>query len=173
MTRTRRLEPGDLPSLAEMVADFGAQHPSATQDRSLGTLEDATLGARAVLNVVVAERGARLVGFVAWAPIFDLFWSNRGGRVDWLYVRPPARGHGVALQLVARAAADIRSGGGVFLMGTYGRALASEYESVVDGQVDQQEGWLTGDRFQGIASRADARVRDLVRLVRSSSASVP
>lgn len=158
----RRLAEDDLEGLSQLIDGFVANHPARDQARPRSALRDACVGPTAVFRVLVAESDQRLQGFVAWTPTFDLFWSERGGEVGWLYVRPEDRGHTTAVRLVASACAAIRHEGGRFLRAHYGPELAPLYETIADG-LAQREGNVAGARFDGLADRADANWRELAR----------
>jgi GNAT superfamily N-acetyltransferase len=58
-----------------------------------------------------------LVGFAAWEPSYDVHHCVWGGHVIDMYVRPPVRGRGVAVALLATVAAHVRERGGSYVRG--------------------------------------------------------
>ena len=78
----------DVAAIADMVDDFVRDHPARDHPRSADDLSDAYFGLHPVAEIVVAERDGAMVGMGQWFRIFDLFWGKRGGRAEWLYVRP-------------------------------------------------------------------------------------
>ena len=107
-------------------------------------------------------RDEELVGMVQWQPFFDVWWSMLGGRVEWLYVRPSARGFGVSALLIARVAADVRRSGGVYLLGGYSSELAPFYERVVRAW-PSRDAALSAEAFHTMADLDGKSPRDIVR----------
>lgn len=96
-----------------------------------------TAVAAGALRILIARRRAmRIAGFIAWTSAYDLHWCATGGTVLDLYVCPEARGHAVAIRLLAAAANRVCMNGGTFLRGTaidtgsgrklYGRAAVCD-----------------------------------------------
>lgn len=77
-----------------MVDDFVRGRPAAHHVRAADKVRVAYFGELPVARLFVAVRRGRVIGVLEWSPIFDLFWCKRGGKVEWLYVRPEARGQG-------------------------------------------------------------------------------
>ncbi|HTX48790.1 MAG TPA: GNAT family N-acetyltransferase [Caulobacteraceae bacterium] len=79
------------------------------------TAERLVAGCGRHFELMVAEDGATLVGFAAWREIYDLHNDVLGGEIADFFVAPSHRGRGVAVQLVAGVAGEIKRRGGVFL----------------------------------------------------------
>lgn len=158
----RAARPDDLDEICDLLDLFTVDHPSARHPRSRATLHDAYFGTRAIVNLVVAEEGPRLIGMAGWHPTFDSFWAMRGGSADGLYVRREARGRGIAVALLAQVCADVRAWGGAYLQGTYGEQVAPFYERVVKSW-RVRETYLSAPTFDRIADLAGRPVRDMAR----------
>src|SRR5882757_9312558 len=91
----------DAPALADMVDDFVRGHPAENHPRPEQALRAAYFGATPVAEVIVAEWNGNVVGMVQWTRIFDMFWSMFGGLIEWLYVKPGARGLGLSAAMLA------------------------------------------------------------------------
>ena len=152
----------DLEVLIEMIDLFTVDHPSAHHPRPREIIGPAFFGPDAILRAVVAEGRSGVIGYAAWRRGFDYFWAMWGGDLEGLFVRPEARGRGVAAALVARICADVRAQGGVFLRGTYGDDLAPLYErSVFSWPV--REAYLAASAFAHMADLAGKPVREIVK----------
>ena len=161
----RAASEGDLAHVAEMieanVAEFG--HPATPSARPLSRLRDAYFGERPVARLLVAERHGHLVGMCQWARIYDLFWAKFGGEMEWLFVRPEARGRGVPAALVAQVCAEIRASGGEFLKGAAeADDTRSLYERIAIGWPARTV-YLSAEAFQVFADLAGREPRDIVR----------
>jgi GNAT superfamily N-acetyltransferase len=106
----------DVPALETLLHAFMREAFDAKWHGSAEALARDGLGTAFEMLVAEDARGA-LVGFVGWQPAYDLHHCMRGGSVLDLYVAPPSRGRGVALALMAHAAARVRAQGGVFVRG--------------------------------------------------------
>jgi GNAT superfamily N-acetyltransferase len=115
-------------------------------------------------HILLAESGARTVGFIGWDAVYELQWAVSGGLVGDLFVVPSYRGLGIALALIARAAAEVHADGGAFLRGN-----AIEREStrrtyarfaVVAASGDT---YLSNRAFRQVAELAELGPRDILR----------
>jgi GNAT superfamily N-acetyltransferase len=145
-----------------MVDDFVRGHPAETHPRPLEKLRDAYFGAEPIARVLVAVREGRVVGMGQWTRIYDMFWAKYGGHIEWLYVRPEARGLGISPAIVAAICADVRDRGGEYLHGTYDDALATLYERTAVGSASRTC-HLSGEAFQVFADLAGEPAREIVR----------
>lgn len=66
-------------------------------------------------ELTVAEDGDGIVGFAAWRETYDLHNDVLGGEIADFFVAASHRGRGVAVQLVAGVAGEIKRRGGRFL----------------------------------------------------------
>lgn len=173
----RRAHEADVPAIAEMIEDFvPAEHPAHAHVRSIEKMRAAYFGASPVATLYVVTRlvvsrevatgeaaQEDVVGFVQWQPFFDLWWSKMGGRVEWLYIRPRARGFGLPAMLMARVASEVRSQGGEYLLGGgYSDDLASLYERVVRAW-PSREAALSAEAFHAMADLNGKSPREIVR----------
>ena len=152
----------DAQDLADMVDDFVRGHPAERHPRPLETLRNAYFGREPVARVLVAVRRQRIVGMGQWTRIYDMFWAKCGGHMEWLYVRPEARGIGISGAIMAAICADIRHSGGEYLSASYGEGLAKLYERVAVGS-PARTCRLSGEGFQTLADLAGAPAREIVR----------
>lgn len=70
-----------------------------------GMLREALFGPRPSAEALVAEDGARLVGFALFYTTFSTFLCRAGLHLEDLFVEPAHRGHGIGKALLARLAA--------------------------------------------------------------------
>jgi GNAT superfamily N-acetyltransferase len=100
---------------------------------------------------------------VEWSRFYDAFWSMFGVRGEWLYVRPEARGLGVAAALVAALCAHGRREGAEFLRaGAYTDDVARLYERCAIGG-PSWECHVSAEAFHVLADLGGKPVREIVR----------
>ncbi|MBF2001808.1 MAG: GNAT family N-acetyltransferase [Synechococcales cyanobacterium M58_A2018_015] len=112
----RNATPNDIPDLEELMTAFMQE----TFQRPWGgtTQKMAQDGFGAEFQLVVAETENRqLVAFAAWIASYDLHHCIKGGEVIDLFVTPPHRGRGVAIQLITAIGTQIQQQGGVYIKG--------------------------------------------------------
>jgi GNAT superfamily N-acetyltransferase len=159
----RRAAEAELDELAAMIDDFVRGHPAEHHPRPREALRAALFGDDPVARVFVAIKHGRIVGMGQWWRIFDLFWSMHGGKVEWLYVRPEARGLGIAAAIIAAICDDVRRAGGEFLHGgSDGERVSRLYERVAIG-APTRECFLSAEAFQVFADLAGRSPREIVR----------
>jgi GNAT superfamily N-acetyltransferase len=158
----RRAVEADLADIAAMVEDFARGHLSEKHPRPLGRLRAAYFGPEPCARVFVAVRRGAVVGMGQWIRCYDMFWAMFGGMVEWLYVRPEARGLGIAAALVAAICDDVRKNGGEFLHGGGDGDVARLYERVAQGWPTRSI-YLSAEAFQVFADLAGERPREIVR----------
>jgi len=156
----------DLNDIATMIDDFVRGHPAEHHPRSLSALRAAYFGEAPVAHLLIAYKGERIVGMGQWTLIYDMFWAMYGGSAEWLYVRPEARGRGIAAAIVAEICAQIRNAGGEFLRGGGGDKVSQLYERVAIGS-PTRECHVSAEAFQALADLAGASPRELVRCLPS------
>ena len=106
-------------------------------------------------RVLLADRPAGAIGFVAWDPVYDMHWAAAGAQVADLYVAPAARGLGVALALVAHCCAEVRAAGGSFLRGgAYDQASTRRFYARLAVVAASGETHLSGRAFRRVADLA-------------------
>jgi GNAT superfamily N-acetyltransferase len=153
----------DLDAIAEMLEDFVLDHPAKSHPRSKHKLRDALFGAQPVAHVLVAVDRDRLVGMIQWTRIFEMFWGVFGGKAEWLYVRPEARGRAVAAMLGAEVCKRVRDAGGEFLyLGSSEPSVTALYDRVTHSWPEQTHA-LSAEAFQRVADLAGASPREIVR----------
>lgn len=106
MAQIRPARAEDVPALVSLMRAFYAEagFPLSVESaaRAFGPLiADARLG-----GVWLAEDAGQAVGHVVLTVSYSMEYGGLRGFVDDLYVRPTARGHGVAAQLLVTARAE-------------------------------------------------------------------
>ena len=150
----RAAQEADLSDVADMVQNFVAGHPAQSHPRPLSRLREAYFGAHPVAHLLVACRGDRVVGMGQWTRMYDMFWAMFGGDVEWLYVRPEARGLGISAAIVAEICRQVRLAGGEFLHGgADGAEIESLYERVAMGWPGHTC-YVSAEAFQQFATRS-------------------
>jgi GNAT superfamily N-acetyltransferase len=153
----------DLDAIAEMLEDFVSTHPAKSHARSKDRLREALFGAQPVAHVLVAVQRERVVGMVQWWRIFEMFWGVFGGKAEWLYVRPEARGRAIAAMLGAEVCKRVRDGGGEFVyLGSAEPSVTALYDRVTHSWPERTHA-LSAEAFQRVADLAGASARDIVR----------
>jgi GNAT superfamily N-acetyltransferase len=153
----------DLRDVADMVSVFVEGHPAAQHRRSLSRLREAYFGARPVAKLLVAASGTRIAGMAQWTRLYDMFWDAYCGEVEWLFVRPEARGRGIPAALLATICQQVRLAGGEFIKGTAeSGGNAALYERVAAGWPARTVN-VGGEAFQAFADLAGLAPREIVR----------
>jgi GNAT superfamily N-acetyltransferase len=152
----------DLNDVADMVQGFVVGHPAQSHPRPLTRLREAYFGTPPVAHLLVASKGPQIVGMGQWTRMYDMFWAMFGGHVEWLYIRPDARGLGIPAAIIAEICRQVRLEGGEMLRGGADEAdIAALYERVAIG-------WrvstcvLSGEAFQVCADLAGLTPREIV-----------
>lgn len=127
-----------------------------------GLLED---GFRTRFRVLIAVLADQAVGFLAWERSYDLHHCLSGGHILDLYVAQRHRGRGIAVQLIARAAATIHSEGGAFVKGGAVDTGAGSRLYARFAPAFGNDYILGGKAFRHLATQASLSVRDLARLM--------
>ncbi|MFT3692025.1 MAG: GNAT family N-acetyltransferase [Kofleriaceae bacterium] len=153
----------DLPAIAEMLDDFVKDHPASRHVRPIEALRAAHFGPDKVASLVVATRRDQVIGMVQWSLYFDMFWAMKGMKAEFLYVRPEARGLGIAPALIADICARGRSAGAVMLNGaSFEPHVTALYERFAMGW-PSRECHICEEAFQVLADLAGSSTRDIVR----------
>ena len=148
--------------VAEMIDGFAQGHPAETHSRSAARMQAAFFCEPPVAQLLLAERGSRVIGFGAWRRTYDVFWSMFGGEALALYVRPSHRGSGVAACIVAAICAEIRESGGHFLQTNYDSHWAPLYERVAVGR-SERACHISARAFEVLAASAGGSARQIIR----------
>jgi GNAT superfamily N-acetyltransferase len=153
----------DLEAVAEMIDDCATGHPSKSHPRPLSRLREAYFGTQPVAHLLVASRGDRVVAMGQWTRMYDMFWAMFFGEVEWLYVRPEARGLGIPATIVAEICRQVRLAGGEFIRGAAeSTGNAALYERVAAAWPARTCN-VGGEAFQAFADLAGLPARDIVR----------
>jgi GNAT superfamily N-acetyltransferase len=108
----REARDGDVPALLQMFAELAEyEHLTHELRATADDLDAALFGPSPAARALVAERGARAIGYALFFPTFSSFLASRGVWLEDLYVRPAHRGVGVGRALLAAVAAHARDAG--------------------------------------------------------------
>ena len=102
----RPAAPADVPELLRLIRELAEYEKLA--DMAVGTppmLHEALFGARPAAEAMVAERGARAVGFALYFTTFSTFLCRPGLYLEDLFVEPAHRGAGIGKALLRALAA--------------------------------------------------------------------
>jgi ribosomal protein S18 acetylase RimI-like enzyme len=105
------IRPARLEDAARLVELVDALNASEQSRRGAFTLESALedgFGASPAFEVLLAELGGRVAGYVLWHASYSTEWAQRGIYVEDLYVEPEARRAGVGRALLAALAAEAK-----------------------------------------------------------------
>jgi GNAT superfamily N-acetyltransferase len=108
----RPFQAQDAPAVSAL---FGAYMAGLYGGANLMTPERLISGCGRHFELTAADDGGEIVGFAAWRETYDLHHDVLGGEIADFFVQPSHRGRGVAVQLVAGVAGEIKRRGGVFL----------------------------------------------------------
>ena len=105
------------------------------------------------------------VGVAVWWMTYDVHHGARGGEIPDMFVEPSARGLGVAVQLIAAAALQVRERGGVFLRApaTHANAQRLVRSGRLNGAFPLVAVYWGERLFAALADNADADPRTLAR----------
>ncbi len=160
MYRVAEVHPGDLQALAALVRAYMLETYQEEWSASAGSLGEG-LGSR--FRALLATAAREAAGFVAWEPAYDLHHCLTGGHVLDLYVSRGHRGRGVAVRLIAAAAAIVQRAGGAFIkggavdVGTGARLYARFAPAFGNDYI------LGGRAFRHLAAQAHLPLKELVR----------
>lgn len=157
--------PSDASTVATLLGAYLAEQFPGHAGTSVERLESDVLTGASTQRVLLAEGGARAIGFVGWHRVYDLHWGKAGAQVADLYVVPGRRGLGVALALVAAVCAEARAQGARYLTGgAYDRAspIGHFYERIAVA-FDSAECHCSGAAFRRLADLHGTPPRAIVR----------
>jgi len=109
------VRPFQAQDAAAVSALFGAYMRELFGGANAMTPEKLVAGHGRHFELTLAADGAEVVGFAAWRETYDLHNDVLGGEIADFFVSPSHRGRGVAVQVVAGVAGEIRRRGGLFL----------------------------------------------------------
>jgi GNAT superfamily N-acetyltransferase len=153
----------DLEDVAEMIEQYVQGHAAERHPRPPATLREAFFGTHPAAQLLVASSRGRIVGLAQWTRIYDLFWASFGGDVNWLYVRPEARGLGIPAAIVAGICQQVRLSGGELVRGNAQEASHSALYERADRAWPTREGYLSGEAFQLFADLAGLAPREIAK----------
>ena len=128
------------------------------------------LGAR--FNTMVArDRGGAPTAVAVWWMTYDAHHGVQGGEIADMFVAPPHRALGVAVQVIAAVAAAVRDRGGVFLRGpaTPENAQRLARRGYLSGAFPLVNVYWGPGLFDTLADNAGADARTLARRLAASS----
>jgi len=154
--------PEDATTLAPLLEAYMAE----TYDGSWrGTPERLSQATGQFLDIALAIRGQRVIGFVAWTTTYDLHHCYQGAEVVDMFVVPEERGHAVAIGLLATAAAHASAAGAKFLSGAAVPAGSGPrlYQRAAVRHGDRFH--LSGCAFRALAAAHTTSARSLAKAV--------
>jgi GNAT superfamily N-acetyltransferase len=159
----RRAAYDDADSLAALLTDCLRESYNGHGGSTPEQLRRDVVGDHPRHHVLLAESAGHAIGFVSWDAVYDMHWAMSGAQVADLYVVPSHRGLGIALALVARTAAEIRTEGGAFLRGgAYDRESTRRAYGRIAVVEPSGETHLSGHAFRQLAELAGRPVRELL-----------
>jgi len=109
--RFRVADAGDVPALLDMMADFNRIEAIAWERVSAEVPLRRLLSAPELGMIGIVERGDEVLGYGVLAWGFDLEYAGRDAFLTEFYLRPEARGQGLAAAAMELALAEARRNG--------------------------------------------------------------
>jgi GNAT superfamily N-acetyltransferase len=159
----RRANRNDVPRLAALLGSYMRETYQGAWGGNAQLLEQHLIGNE--VGIIVAEALNRdVIGFVAWVDSYDLHWCMKGGDVIDYYVCPSHRGHGAAMLLITKLAADVRERGGTYLKGgavdnPVVRRLYRKIAMCLPGG----ESYVSGRAFRRLAELSGKSPREIIK----------
>jgi len=157
----REASPDDVHAVAALLQAYMLETYDDDWRGSVDELLQDGFGAR--FRALIAALADQAVGLLAWERSYDLHHCLSGGHILDLYVVHRHRARGIAVQLIARAAAVVHSEGGAFIKGG---AVESGTASRLYGRFAPAFGndyILGGKAFRHLAVQSNLPLRELVR----------
>ena len=156
---------GDAVGLEGLIRAYLDESYPGHLGTSAATLRRDVLSGVSTQRVLLAARSDRLSGFIAWDAVYDLHWAARGAQIADLYVVPPARGLGIALELLATLCGISAAEGAVFVRGgAYDRqSTRAFYSRVAIVEPTTGETHLSARAFRHMATLAGQPARAIAR----------
>ncbi len=132
------------------------------------------LGAR-FHTMLARDAGGAAVGVAAWWATYDVHHAVGGGEIPDMFVARPYRGSGVAVQLIAAVARQVRADGGLFLRGpaTMENADRLMRSGRLNGAFAVVNVYWAAGLFDALADNADAGIRTLARSLAAAAPATP
>jgi len=159
----RLAEKRDIPEILDMMRLFREGHPSETIPRGGEDIEEAYFGKQPVAELIVAERNDRVIGMVQWHRQYDMFWEVYNGVLEWLFVRPEARGTGIWVSMIAFVCSRVRKSGGTFITGNGTDVTSSLYQRSAIAGPTVTPFHLSAEAFQQFADLTGMFPREAIR----------
>lgn len=159
----RKANRDDVPRLGELLEAYMRETYQTTWGGNKQLLEQHLLGHE--VEIIVAETlDRKVIGFVAWIDSYDLHWCLKGGDVIDFFVCPAHRGHGAAILLVAKLAADIREHGGAYLKGgAVDNLVVRRLYQKIAMCLPDGESYISGRAFRRLAELSGESVRATIK----------
>jgi GNAT superfamily N-acetyltransferase len=160
--RVTRLTAAEIGTLVPLLQAYMHEAYGVEWMGSNEALQKEAIGQKCTVELAWAAEGA-LIGFLAWIPSYDLHHCIAGVDILDLYIVPPRRGRGIALQLACALAAEELRRGALYMRGTAietgsGLRLYSRF-----GACDPTGCIVSGRAFRRLAELAGRPVREIVR----------
>jgi GNAT superfamily N-acetyltransferase len=98
----RATQAPDLPQLVALIRALAAHHDDAAMVSEASLSRD-LFAPHPWMQILVAETGGALTGYLALTQLARLQWGQRGMDIHHLYVAKPHRGKGLGAALIAAA----------------------------------------------------------------------
>jgi len=159
----RKAKPNDAPRLAELLEAYMQETYRGTWGGKTDLLEQHLIDNE--VEIIVAETPEReVIGFVAWVDSYDLHWCLKGGDVIDFFIHPPHRGHGAAILLITRLAADIQEHGGAYLKGgAVDNPVVRQFYRKIAMCLPDGESYVSGRAFRRLAELSGERLREIIK----------
>jgi GNAT superfamily N-acetyltransferase len=108
----RAIQQGDKAQWARLFVAYGVFYETAFTQEIVDAVFARLVDDSPEIEGVVATVDDRIVGFALYRRLYDTFTAGPGWHLDDLYVDPPARGTGVATDLIEAVTIIARENGG-------------------------------------------------------------